>query len=164
MPQLDINTYLPQVVWLLITFIALFLVMWRVAVPRIADVLEARQKRIDDNLDKAADSRKEAEAALEAYEASLAESRAGAQALIAKATDKITAEAEERNARLSEELDQKIAASEAEILEAVAQAMESVPEVALEAVSAVIKRLIGEAAAEKDIAKAVTQALKRGGG
>ncbi len=164
MPQLDVNTFLPQVVWLLITFTALFLVMWRVAVPRIADVLEARQKRIDDNLDKAADSRKEAEAALEAYEASLAESRAGAQALIAKATDKITAEAEERNARLSEELDQKIAASEAEIREAVAQAMESVPEVALEAVSAVIKRLIGEAAAEKDVAKAVTQALKRGGG
>ena len=164
MPQLDINTYLPQVVWLLITFTALFLVMWRVAVPRIADVLEARQKRIDDNLDKAADSQKEAEAALEAYEASLAESRAEAQALIAKATDKITAEAEERNARLSEELDQKIAASEAEILEAVAQAMESIPEVALEAASAVIKRLIGEAAAEKDVAKAVGQALKGGGG
>ncbi len=164
MPQLDINTYLPQVVWLLITFTALFLVMWRVAVPRIADVLEARQKRIDDNLDKAADSQKEAEAALEAYEASLAESRAEAQALIAKATDKITAEAEERNARLSEELDQKIAASEAEILEAVAQAMESIPEVALEAASAVIKRLIGKAAAEKDIAKAVEQALKGGGG
>ena len=164
MPQLDVNTYLPQVVWLLITFTALFLVMWRVAVPRIADVLEARQKRIDDNLDKAADSQKEAEAALEAYEASLAESRAEAQALIAKAADKITAEAEERNARLSEELDQKIAESEAEILEAVATAMESVPEVALEAASAVIKRLIGEAAGEKDVAKAVTQALERGDG
>ena len=164
MPQLDVNTYLPQIVWLLITFTALFLVMWRVAVPRITDVLEARQKRIDDNLDKAAVSRKEAEAALEAYEASLAESRAGAQALIAKAADKITAEAEERNARLSEELDQKIAASEAEIQEAVAQAMESLPEVALQAAAAVIKRLTGEAAAEKDVAKAVTQTLERGGG
>ncbi len=164
MPQLDINTYLPQVVWLLITFTALFLVMWRVAVPRITDVLEARQKRIDDNLDKAAVSQREAEAALEAYEASLAESRAEAQALIAKATDKITAEAEERNARLSEELDQKIAASEADILEAVTQAMESVPEVALQAAAAVIKRLTGEAAAEKDVAKAVGQALKGGGG
>ena len=48
MPQLDVNTYLPQVVWLVITFTALFLVMWRLAVPRIADVLEARQKRIAD--------------------------------------------------------------------------------------------------------------------
>ncbi len=163
MPQLDINTYLPQVVWLLITFTALFLVMWRVAVPRIADVLEARQKRIDDNLDKAADSQKEAEAALEAYEASLAEARADSQALIAKAADKIAAEAEERNAELSEELDQKIAASEAEIREAVAQAMESIPEVALQAASAVIKRLTGEAAVKKEVAKAVDQALEREG-
>ena len=164
MPQLDINTYLPQIVWLLITFTALFLVMWRVAVPRIADVLEARQKRIDDNLDKAADSQKEAEAALEAYEASLAEARAEAQALIAKAANKIAAENEERNAKLSEELDQKIAASEAEIRDAVAQAMESVPEVAMKAAAAVIKRLTGEAAAEKDVTKAVDQALKAGGG
>ncbi|MFQ5764023.1 MAG: F0F1 ATP synthase subunit B', partial [Rhodospirillales bacterium] len=61
MPQLDVNTYLPQIVWLVITFTVLFLIMWRVAVPRIADVLEARQKRIDDNLDKAAESKKEAE-------------------------------------------------------------------------------------------------------
>ena len=38
MPQLDVNTFLPQVVWLVITFTALFLLMWRVAVPRIADV------------------------------------------------------------------------------------------------------------------------------
>lgn len=163
MPQLDINTYLPQVVWLLITFTALFLVMWRVAVPRIADVLEARQKRIDDNLDKAADSQKKAEAALEAYEASLVEARTEAQALITKAADKITAEAEERNAKLSEELDQKIAESEAEIRDAIDAAMESVSEVALEAASAVIKRLTGEAATEKDVAKAVEQALKSGG-
>ncbi len=164
MPQLDVNTYLPQIVWLLITFTALFLVMWRVVVPRIADVFEARQKRIDDNLDKAADSQKEAEAALEAYEASLDESRARAQALIDKAADKITTEAEERTAKLSEELDQKIAENEAEIREAVAQAMESVPEVALEAASAVINRLTGEAAVEKDVVKAVTQALKGRGG
>ena len=53
MPQLDVSTFLPQVVWLVITFTALFLLMWRVAVPRIADVLEARQRRIEDNLDKA---------------------------------------------------------------------------------------------------------------
>ena len=44
MPQLDVNTYLPQIVWLLITFTALFLVMWRVVAPRIADVLERKRR------------------------------------------------------------------------------------------------------------------------
>ena len=71
MPQLEqISTFPSQIFWLVITFAALFFVMWRIAVPRIADVLEARQKRIDDNLDKAETAKKEAEAAIEAYEQS----------------------------------------------------------------------------------------------
>jgi F-type H+-transporting ATPase subunit b len=58
MPQLDFSTYLPQVFWLVVTFIALFLIMWKIAVPRIANSLEARQKRIEDYLDRAADAKK----------------------------------------------------------------------------------------------------------
>ena len=87
MPQLDVNTFLPQVVWLVITFTALFLLMWRVAVPRIADLLEARQRRIEDNLDKAQESKKEAEETLAAYEQAMNETRAGANAYIAKPLD-----------------------------------------------------------------------------
>ena len=45
MPQLEqIATYPSQVFWLVVTFVALFLIMWRVAVPRISDALEARQQ------------------------------------------------------------------------------------------------------------------------
>ena len=50
MPQLDISTYPPQLVWLLITFLALYLVVWKVALPRIVDVREARQRRVEDDL------------------------------------------------------------------------------------------------------------------
>ena len=53
MPQLDVSTFLPQIFWLVVTFAALYLIMWKVAVPGVANVLEARQKRIGDNLDKA---------------------------------------------------------------------------------------------------------------
>ena len=49
MPQMDPTSFPPQVVWLLITFIVLFVVMSKVAVPKIADALEARQRRINDN-------------------------------------------------------------------------------------------------------------------
>jgi F-type H+-transporting ATPase subunit b len=72
MPQLDISTYAPQIIWLVITFVILFLVMWKVIVPRISDALEVRQRRIEYNLARAAELQKEAEAVLEAYDASLA--------------------------------------------------------------------------------------------
>ena len=72
MPQLDFSTYLPQVFWLVVTFIALYLIMWKIAVPRIANSLEARQKRIEDYLDRAADAKKEAEETLAAYEQAIA--------------------------------------------------------------------------------------------
>ena len=160
MPQLDINTYLPQVVWLVITFTALFLVMWRLAVPRIADVLEARQKRISDNLDKAQESKKEAEETLAAYEQTMAEARAGAQAVINEASGQLAEEAAEREAKLALDLGQKIAASEAEIEKAVDQAMENVRAVAVEVAAAALERLTGKAAPEKDLAKAVDRALE----
>ncbi len=160
MPQLDINTYLPQVVWLIITFTALFLVMWRVAVPRIADVLETRQKRISDSLDKAQESKKEAEETLAAYEQAMAEARAGAQAIINEASGRLAKEAAEREANLAENLGQRIAASEAEIEKAVHAAMENVRAVAVEVAGATLERLTGKAAPEKDLAKAVDRALE----
>ena len=50
MPQLDVSTFPPQLVWLLITFGALFLIVWKVALPRIVDVRDNRQRRIEDDL------------------------------------------------------------------------------------------------------------------
>ena len=159
MPQLDINTYLPQVFWLVITFSALFLVMWRVAVPRIADVLEARQKRLDDSLDKAAEAKNEAEETLAAYEQAMSEARTEAQTLINKVAAEMSEEAQKREAALAEDLAERIAESEKAIEKAIDGAMENVRAVALEVAAAALDKLIGKAPAEKDMSKAVDQAL-----
>lgn len=162
MPQLDVHTYLPQVVWLVITFTALFLIMWRLAVPRIADVLEARQKRIDDNLDKAAESKKEAEEALEAYEKAIADAREEARGATAEAMAAVAAETAEREAALAEELSRLIADSEADIRAAIDAALENVGDVAREVAVIALERLTGKAPGDKDIAKALERAQKEG--
>jgi len=160
MPQLDFTSYLPQVVWLFISFTALYLIMWRVAVPRIANVLEARQKRMEDNLDKAQELKGEAEETLEAYEQAMAEARAKAQAFLSKASQQLAEEAAKAEEKLAESLNKRIAESEAGINKAIADAMENVQDVAVEVAGAAVERLTGEKAPEKDIADVVGLAFK----
>ncbi|MDP7642486.1 MAG: F0F1 ATP synthase subunit B', partial [Alphaproteobacteria bacterium] len=73
MPQLEIPDYGPQVFWLVVTFIVLLILMWSLALPRIASVLERRRKHIEDDLESAQKFKQDAEEAIKSYEASLAE-------------------------------------------------------------------------------------------
>ncbi|HHI81664.1 MAG TPA: F0F1 ATP synthase subunit B', partial [Rhizobiales bacterium] len=43
MPQLDTSTFMPQLVWLAITFFVLYVIMTRLALPRIGGAIEQRQ-------------------------------------------------------------------------------------------------------------------------
>jgi F-type H+-transporting ATPase subunit b len=160
MPQLDITTFSTQIFWLVITFGALFLVMWRVAVPRISDALEARQKRIDDNLSKAAEFKKEAEAAIAAYEESLAGARADAHSAIAEANAEIVKETAARDAELNKKLKAMLDDSEANIAKAVEDAMGNVREVAEEVAAAACDRLLGEQVDPITVTSAVGDVMK----
>ena len=164
MPQIEqIASFPSQVFWLVISFMVLFVIMWRIAVPKISDALEARQKRIDDNLERASSIKKEAEAAIEAYEKSLAQARADAQAVIAEANAKLAEAADAREAALSEKLQAKTAEAEASIAAAVEAAVDSLRDVAVEVAVAATERLVGEAPAKSDAAAAVDSTIKAQG-
>lgn len=160
MPQLDVTTFMPQVVWLVITFAVLFLVMWKAVVPRIGGVLEARQSRIDDNLGRAADFKKEAEAALAAYEKAMDEARAQAHTVIAEAAARVAEEAGRREAELAQTLAARIAESEAEIARARDEALADVRAMTVELTGAAVDRLAGETPDDTTLSRAVDDAMK----
>ena len=92
MPQLDPSSFASQLVWLTITFVIFYLVMARVALPRISEVLETRQNRIAYDLETATTLKAEAESVLAEYEASMASAHADSQALLAQAAQERSAE------------------------------------------------------------------------
>ena len=75
MPQLDISTFTPQIIWLIITFGVLYLLMAKLALPRIGSILEQRQNRIEDNLAMAQNLKRESEVDAESYETAIFEAR-----------------------------------------------------------------------------------------
>lgn len=158
LPQLDVTTYPTQVIWLVISFTVLFFLMSKVALPRISEVLEERQNKIDDNLAKAEELKIQAESAKDAFEKSLADARAKAQEAIRDVKDAAYAEASERQKAQSEQLQAKIAESEQAIAKARDEAMSGIKDVATDVAASAVEKLIGEA--PKDVAGAIDAALK----
>ena len=163
LPQLDTSQYAPQVIWLAISFGLLYVLMARVALPRIGQVLEDRQDRVNDNLEKAQSLKAEAEGVVEAYESALADARAEAQAIVHQAAERMAADAAERQARLSERLAGEIKAGEARINEAREQAVANIRHVVIEVAGAAAERLSGGALDGKALESAVDAALKEHG-
>ena len=64
-----------DIVWSLVCFVVILVVVWRVALPRMAKLLDERSAAIEGNIAKADEAQRQAEAALEQYTAQLAEAR-----------------------------------------------------------------------------------------
>ncbi len=150
-----------QVLWLVLTFVLLYVLMSRVALPRIGGILAARQQRITEDLAAALRFKEQSEAANAAYQKALAEARARAQAIANETRQQQAVEAEATNKRLEAELHGKLAAAERSIAASRAAAMTNVAGIAAETAAAIVERLIGTAPAQPDVATAVDEVLKR---
>jgi F-type H+-transporting ATPase subunit b len=162
MPQFDPTFYTTQLFWLFVTFALLYVLMSTLAMPKIGAVLEERQRKIDDNLDKAAQLKSEAEAAIALYEKALAESRAQAQEILRASGDVMAKQAEERQKQLGDRLSQQIKAGEARINAAKDQALTHVRDIAAEVAKVAAAKLTGTTHDDTKIATAVDAALKEG--
>ena len=163
MPQFWPGDFAPQLVWLAIAFIALYLLMSRVALPRIAEVLEDRQNRIAGDLDQAEQLKTNAEKVLADYEAALAEARSNAQATLAEAALAMAGEAEKRSAEVAGRLAEEAAAAAQRIAEGKSAAMAEVRGVAVELAQIVSAKLLGDAVDEAAAARAVDAAMEEAG-
>jgi F-type H+-transporting ATPase subunit b len=143
MPQLDFATYLPQMVWLVIAFVGLYVLMARVALPRIAEVLEEREDRVADDLERAHASKEEAEQVLEAYERELLEARSKAHAVAQESRRRLAAEVAEKKAEVERALEAEAVKATERIGATRNQAMANLRELAQEVTRAAVARLIG---------------------
>jgi F-type H+-transporting ATPase subunit b len=144
-PAFRTETFGGQLLWLAITFGLLYYLMSKIALPRVQTVLDDRRHRIGADLEQAAASRSRAEEAGQAYEQSLAEARAKAQAIAQETRTALTTESEVRRKAVESELAAKLAESEATIRARTESAMANVREVATDAASAIVERLTGRA-------------------
>jgi len=160
MPQLDISTFAPQVFWLAISFVVLYLLMAKLGLPRVKATIDGRRQRLDGDLGRAASLRAEAEATLAAYEKTLAEARASAQETLRQTGERLAAEAAVRQRQLSASLTAQIEAAEQRIAAGKEQALGEIRGIATEVGGAVVEKLTGRAPDGVRLAGAVDRSLE----
>ncbi len=158
-PPFDPDYFMPQFVWLVLTFGLLYLLMSRLALPRVAGVIEARRERIAGDLDKAADLKEQTDEAISEYEKALSDARATAHNIAAETRDSMKSETDEMRADMDAKLEADISAAEKRIAETKDKALANVREVASETAAVIVQHLTGDAADAQALAGAVDNAL-----
>jgi F-type H+-transporting ATPase subunit b len=159
MPQLDYHTFVPQLVWLAISFVVLYVLMSRLALPKVKGALDGRRQHLAGDLDRAAALKEEAEAALAAYQKALADARAAAQETLRQTGEKLAAEAAERQRQLAATLAEQIAAAEQRIAAGKEQALGEIRGIAAEVGGAIVQKLTGAPPDARALTTAIGRAL-----
>ncbi|HEY7243517.1 MAG TPA: F0F1 ATP synthase subunit B' [Xanthobacteraceae bacterium] len=160
-PPFDSTSFASQIFWLALTFVILYAVMSRVALPRIGSILEDRRRRIDGDLQEAQRLKGDADATLAAHEKTLGDARARAQTLASETRTKASAAVEAKRKEVDAKLAMRIAEAEKGIAATRAVAMGHVHGIATDAAAAIMERLTGKQTAGPEIAAAVDRVLKR---
>jgi F-type H+-transporting ATPase subunit b len=156
-PPFDAQHFPSQLFWLSVAFILLYVLMAKVALPRIGSIFEERSKRISDDLAEAQRFKEKSDAANVAYQQSLADARARAQAIENRMRQQQAAAAEKSSKELDEHLRARLAAAEESIARTRRAAMTHTGEIAAETTAAIVERLIGISPTAEEIAEALRE-------
>jgi F-type H+-transporting ATPase subunit b len=158
-PPFNSETYASQVIWLVIAFVALYVLLSRIALPRVASIFAARSRKMKGDLDAADRLRAESEAAIEAYEKALADARGKAQAIASATRADFATKSDAKRKELEAALAKKLANAERQIETTKKAAMANVRGIAADAAAEIVKRLIGTEPSRQNLDRALDAAL-----
>ena len=159
MPQLDFSTFPNQIFWLVITLLAIYLILTRIALPRIGSVLAERRGTVTNDIAAAEDLRNRALAAEAAYEKALSDARSEAGRIIGAAKAEMQAELDVELARADAQIAERTAQSEKVLAKIRDQAVDSVAEVA-HATAAEIVAAFGGKSTDAELRAAIDARMK----
>jgi len=159
-PPFESSTFASQLVSLAIFFVLLYVIVAKLALPKVGGAIEARQNKIEGDLAEAQTLKDQSEAALKAYEVELASARSRAQAIGNESREKANAQAEVERKALEEQLATKLAEAEKTIASTRATAMSNVRGIAADAAGAIVQQLTGVIPDAVSVGTAVDASLK----
>ena len=161
MPQLDPEFWPSQVFWLILIFSALYLIIWKIFLPRITLSIENRKSRIVNDLNEAQKLKENAEKKLNEYNKIIEESKKEAKKIIEDSKKKLSRDIEKKKQKFNDEIEKELISAEKEIKELKKSSISNISNIAAETSAEVIKQIVNIEVNKSSVTAVVDGVAKR---
>ena len=161
MPQLNPEFWAAQIFWLILTFSSLYLIIWKVFLPKITLSIENRKSRVVNDLDEAQKLKENAEKKLNEYNKIIEESKKEAKKIIENSKKKLDRDIKNKKQKFNEEIEKELIAAEKEIKDLKKSSILSINNIAAETSAEIIKQIINIEVNKSSVSAIVDDVVKR---
>ena len=161
MPQLNPEFWGAQVFWLILIFSILYLVIWKIFLPRITYSIENRKSRIVNDLDEAQKLKESAEKKLEAYNKIIENSKQEAKKIIEDGRKRLNQDIENKKKDFNNQIEKEIAVIEKEIKDLKKTSLSSISKIASETSAELMRKIINTEVNKSNVSAVVDTIIKK---
>ena len=164
MPQLDPEFWIAQIFWLVLIFSFLYLIIWKIFLPKITYSIENRKSRVVNDLDEAQKLKESAEKKLKEYNKIIENSKQEAKKIIEDERKKLDQDIENKKKDFNNQIEKEITAVEKEIKDLKKTSLSNISKIASETSAELMKKIINTEVNKSNVSAVVDDIIKRNAG
>ena len=161
MPQLNPEFWAAQIFWLILTFSTLYLIIWKIFLPKITYTIENRKSRVVNDISEAQKLKENAEKKLKEYNKIIENSKTEAKKIVDDNRRKLEKDIETKKNKFNTEIEKELSVVEKEIIDLKRSSISSINKIAVETSSEIIRQIIGAEVNKSNVSAIVDDILKR---
>ena len=161
MPQLNPEFWASQIFWLILIFSSLYLIIWKIFLPRITYSIENRKSKIVNDLDEAQKLKDSAEKKLKEYNEIIENSKKEARKIIDESKKKLDGDIEKKKQKFNGEIEKELVKVEKEIQDLKKNSLSNITNIASTTSIEIIKQIINTEVNKSNVNAIVNDIAKR---
>ena len=161
MPQLNPEFWTAQIFWLILIFSSLYLIIWKIFLPKITYSIENRKSKVVNDLHEAQKLKENAEKKLNEYSIIIENSKKEAKKIIEDSRKEIDNDIKNKTQKFNDEIKKELMAAEKEIKDLKKSSISNISKIATETSTEIIKQIINTEMNKSSASAIVNDIVKR---
>tara|TARA_B100001142_G_C14200305_1_gene603505 strand:+ start:272 stop:850 length:579 start_codon:yes stop_codon:yes gene_type:complete len=161
MPQLNPEFWAAQIFWLVLVFLSLYLIIWKIFLPKIIYNIETRKSKTANDLHEAQKLKEKAEQKLNDYKKIIENAKNDAKKIIEDNQKKLEHDIAEKKAKINEEINKELLLVEGEIKSLKKNSTTSISQIATSTSSEIIKQIMNSEVNSSSVSAFVNEIIKK---